>query len=405
LPARCPPVEVRLGDCLDILTTLPDASVDAVVTDPPYHLTAGKKGGTGLASLNLNSPAGRSRIGTGGFMGCAWDGGDIAFRPETWTAVARTMKPGAYLAAFASTRGYHRMACAVEDAGFIIHPMLGWLFATGFPKATRVQAKGWEGWRYGLQTLKPALEPILLAQVPFREKTGTVNVLAHGTGALNIDATRVPADWDNDPSKRGLGYGFNKAGDQTPAAFANSEARTTFDTTKGRWPPNLLHDGSPEVLAAFKRFGEKASGALSAKVQRGKFGGNGIYGSADGSGEGRDYSPSSGSAARFFPALGYGEDELRFHYSGKASRRERGGSTHPTMKPIALCAWLCRLVTPPSGTVLDPFAGSGTTGLAAMREGFRAILIEREAEYVGIIRARLAAECADVTLPLFAETA
>lgn len=211
---------LHTGDCRAILPTLDDNSVDAVVTDPPYELTANKRGGSGEASLNLNSPAGRSRITTG-FMGKAWDGTGIAYDVDMWREVLRVLKPGGYLLSFGGARTYHRMACAIEDAGFVIHPLMAWVFGSGFPKATSLSkafdreagaerevvgqtqhpdgrprnvverntggyldgqrlngvglpitapatdfAKQWDGWYYGRQSLKPALEPICMAQKP-----------------------------------------------------------------------------------------------------------------------------------------------------------------------------------------------------------------------------------------------
>lgn len=234
-------VRVEHGDMLQVLGAMCAAGerVHTIVTDPPYHLTAGKKGGTGAASLNENSPAGRARISTG-FMGKAWDGGDIAFRPGTWRLCWELLPPGGYLLAFSGTRTYHRMAVAIEEAGFEIRDMVAWLYGSGFPKSLNVSkaldkmagaereviaegepvkrmipgadqhkngweknngrvyvptetaaatdaARQWEGWG---TALKPALEPICLARKPL---VGTVsaNVQAHGTGALNIDGCRV----------------------------------------------------------------------------------------------------------------------------------------------------------------------------------------------------------------------
>ncbi|MER1077206.1 DNA methyltransferase [Pseudomonas aeruginosa] len=185
------PYTLHLGDCLLVLKTFPDNSFDSVVTDPPYGLTTNKKGGTGVASVNLDSPYGRSRIGTGngagGFMGMKWDS-DVP-PVEVWTECLRVLKPGGYLLAFAGTRTQHRMALRIEDAGFEIRDMIAWVYGSGFPKS-----KNLDGDRQGWGTaLKPALEPITVARKPL---VGTVaaNVLAHGTGALNIDGCRIPSE-------------------------------------------------------------------------------------------------------------------------------------------------------------------------------------------------------------------
>jgi len=304
--------DLRLGDCYDVLRTLPEASVDSIVTDPPYGLS---------------------------FMGKRWDY-DVPYI-DVWFQCLRVLKPGGHLLAFAGTRTQHRMAVRIEDAGFDIRDMIAWVYGNGFPKSLDVSkaidkaagaerevigksarhgggiigngssyeipptvpmltapatdaARQWQGWG---TALKPALEPITVARKPF---PGTVaaNVLEHGTGALNVDGCRV--------------------GDAS-----------------GRWPANLIHDGSEEPCALL------------------------------------------GDAARFF-------------YCAKASKADRGeGNNHPTVKPTDLMRYLCRLVTPPGGLVLDPFMGSGSTGKAAVLEGFRFLGIEREESYLAIAKARI----------------
>jgi site-specific DNA-methyltransferase (adenine-specific) len=314
-------IRVLHGDCLELLPSLSD--IDAVVCDPPYHLDSIVKrfGSKNAAPAQHGSDGLYGRISKG-FMGQRWDDGGIAFDTNMWRLVLNAMKPGAYLIAFSSTRTYHHMACAIEAAGFITHPMVGWLYGQGFPKATRLKAPGTDQLRYGLQALKPSLEPIYLGQKPM-DGTGTENWLKYGTGALDIGACRVPGE----------------------------------DVPEGRWPSNVLHDGSAAIEAAFATFSQRAD---------------------------------STTAARFFPALPFTPEELPFCYAAKASQAERHGSTHPAVKPLALMRWLCRLVTPPGGTVLDPFAGTGATGEAAWLEGFNAILIEREPDYQADITRRLA---------------
>jgi site-specific DNA-methyltransferase (adenine-specific) len=311
-------------------------------------------------------------------MGQKWDGGDIAFRPETWGAVLRVLKPGAYILAFSSSRTFGRMSVAIEDAGFIVHPFIAWIFGQGFPKAQKVDDPAWQGWHYGGQALKPAIEPIFMGQKPFSEKNGTANVLRHGTGALNIYGCRVPAVGGS-PSieRRRQGapascrpgkYGHTIVNRITPERYEQERPGEAL----GRWPANVIHDGSEEVLRAFP---EAPGQQRRVRGDEPSTPAKNVYGAF-----GR--SPSSlprgddGSAARFF-------------YTSKADKADRLQSRHPTVKPVDLIAYLCRLITSPGGTILDPFAGSGTAGMAAMREGFRAILVEKEAEYYRDILKRL----------------
>lgn len=380
---------ILVGDCLNLMRAMDANSVEAIVTDPPYHLTTGKNGGTGVASLNPNSPAGRSRIGTG-FMGMAWDGGDIAMRPETWAEALRVAKPGAYLCAFGGTRTYHRMACAIEDAGWELRDTLMWVYGSGFPKSHNGE--------WGGTALKPAWEPIVLARKPL---IGTVeaNWQAHGTGALNIDGCRV--ETSDGYAENAVTQGVNTA----RTSYAPAAARRTFEPAAlGRWPANLIHDGSEDVLAAFP----------------------------DAPGQQRDTGPEFERNAQVYgkfagvsahAARGDSDSAARFFYCAKADRADRNDgctgmaekpllwssgeanpgsfqaegtkrvaqNNHPTVKPTDLMRWLCRLVTPAGGLVLDPFAGSGSTGRGAILEGFRFIGCELSPEYAAIAEARIAA--------------
>lgn len=355
-------VVLHCGDCIDVLATMAENSVDAVVCDPPYHLTSiVKRFGSEGAAEATGGVYKRSRAG---FMGKQWDGGDIAFQPSTWAAVLRVLKPGGYLLAFASTRGFGRMSVAIEDAGFITHPLIAWVFGSGFPKATRIKAEGYDGFRYGGQALKPAIEPIYMGQKPFSESTGTANILRWGTGAVNIDACRVGDDGGT--AGAGAGAGAVVFSDGLNGSFGKPVPGL------GRWPANLIHDGSAEVLEAFPRSDigggpkdatQTAGSSWAIGAERSPVPGGAQYG-------------DSGSAARFF-------------YSSKADADDRLGSKHPTVKPIDLMQYLVRLVTPPGGTVLDCFAGTGSTGEAAFREGMRAVLIEREPEYQADIARRM----------------
>ncbi len=379
-------IELIEGDCREVLREFADNSIDSVVTDPPYALTTGKKGGSGPKSVNLESPYGRARITTG-FMGKAWDNGDTAFDPAFWADVLRVLKPGGHVLSFGGTRTYHRMACAIEDAGFEIRDQIGWLYGSGFPKSSNQDGE-WEGWG---TALKPAWEPIAVARKPLIG-TMAANLAAHGVGALNIDGCRVPGTPEPtrfDPSKHSHeGWRMNATGEQC-AANASS---------LGRWPANVTHDGSDEVLAAFPSApGQLAAESLTAPSAKT----SNVYGamrrqgepSQDDSNEGAvgfKMKPGarrldSGSAARFF-------------YCAKASKSDRGeGNVHPTVKPKPLMRYLTRLVTPPGGVVLDPFMGSGSTGCAAVLEGFSFIGIEMTPEYFDIADARIAAAEAEMT--------
>jgi len=386
-------ITLHSGNCLDVLATLEEESVDSVVTDPPYHLTSIVKrfGAENAAPAKpfksnlvrdpntLQPPRGRqsqSQYGrlSRGFMGKQWDGGEIAFEPETWTAVMRVLKPGGHLLAFGAPKNFGFMQYAIAQAGFEMRDVLAWVFGSGFPKSHNIGG----GWG---TALKPAYEPIIMARKPL---IGTVaaNVEKHGTGALNIDACRVEFAGTNDAAAA-VGFAASRArGTATQSNSIGKESRdgtNTYDpfALKGRWPANVIHDGSDEVVGAFPE-------PLASKPGSGGFQHSGRHGGFGDIGPNpsirppiRGHSDEGGSAARFF-------------YTAKADADDRIGSKHPTVKPIDLIQWLVRLVTPKGGTVLDPFAGTGTTGEAAWREGMNAILIEREEEYQADIRRRMA---------------
>lgn len=416
---RC---QVFQGDCMEVLNGFKDSSFDAVVTDPPYGLE---------------------------FMGRDWD----SFRPsgarirqpseragqpfqqwcEIWAGEClRVLKPGGHLVAFGGTRTYHRLASGIEDAGFEIRDSLHWIYGSGFPKSLDISkaidkaagaerevirtrddgwssgsgdgvlnmhgrdvtngsaaksravpitapatedAARWDGWG---TALKPAHEPIVLARKPL---TGTVaaNVLEYGTGALNIDGCRGS-------SGKGLGAGIQ-------------------NEPEGRWPPNVLLTHSADCadqctpgcpvagLDAQSGISKSTGGKGAAASQRTALCGE-VYGDYSHSTLGRNAGGlgDSGGASRFFPQLNWSaEYDLPFLYQAKASARERpkAGIAHPTVKPLALMRWLVRLVMPADGIVLDLFAGTGTTGEACLDEGFRCVLIEKEPEYISLIRKRL----------------
>ena len=377
-------VQVLHGDCRDELELLPDNSVDSIVTDPPYEL---------------------------GFMGKSWDSTGIAYDQRVWVQCLRVLKPGGHLLSFGGSRTYHRMACAIEDAGFQIRDQIMWVYGSGFPKSMAIdkqldkqlgverevvgrnpnsrenstkdntlfesgtvgktdyitkpsseEAKKWEGWG---TALKPAHEPIVLARKPL-EGTVAQNVLTHGVGGINIDGCRVETT-DN----------FDNVKDRTDMTGkltihhegGNLEALHKLKTL-GRFPANFIHDGSDEVLELFPD-----SKAGEPRDDRGT---GGIWSESMGVPCGPQYG-DKGSAARFF-------------YCAKANKKDRNegaANNHPTVKPTSLMRYLVRLITPPNGTVLDPFTGSGSTGKAAVLEGFNFIGIEQSAEYVQIAKARI----------------
>jgi DNA modification methylase len=352
------PVVIHHGDCRDVLRDLPPASVHAVVTDPPYEL---------------------------GFMGRAWDASGIACSVDLWREVLRVLKPGGYLLSFGAPRTAHRMACAVEDAGFEIRDTVTWHYASGFPKSLNLPG--------GLGTaLKPASEPITVARKPLA-RTVAQTVLAHGTGALNIDGCRVPTTEDlnggayaKDPAGRWDGEGSWR--------YSPGGAGEYLQPT-GRWPSNVVFshapecgpdDGDPCVEGCPVAELNIQSGVLrSGGGDRGTTSRDGLMGPDSDRGRRTRYARDAdeGGASRFFPT---------FRYQAKAPASERpkvDGVAHPTVKPLALMRWLVRLVTPQGGTILDPFAGSGTTIEAAMLEDRRVIGIEQDGSYLPLIEARV----------------
>jgi DNA modification methylase len=335
-------VTVHHGDCLALLPRLPDESMDAVVTDPPYGLD---------------------------FMGKHWDTGAVAFDVETWRQCLRVLKPGGHLLAFGGTRTFHRLAVAVEDSGFVIRDSIAWLYGSGFPKSLNLPG--------GLGTaLKPAFEPIVVARKSIR---GTVaaNVAEYGTGTLNVDGCRVGTEGEI----RRVNSNPGIRGGRFAAGRYESNTHETKHTTAGRWPTNVVID---EVTAD----GIDAESGITrdgVAVNRNR----GDVRPQTVKGVPRKVLPvdrgygGEGGASRFFPT---------FRYEAKAPTSERptaNGVAHPTVKPLDLMRWLVRLVTPPGGLVLDPFAGSGTTAEACIHEHMRCITIEREADYLPLIVARL----------------
>ncbi len=340
-PVQIGSATVLHGDCISLVPTL--GLVDAIVTDPPYHLVDMHARAT--RSFSGNADGSLARLAAG-FMGKAWDGGDIAFRPETWATIGAALKPGGYLLAFGGTRTHHRLWCAIEDAGFVIQETIMWVHGQGFPK--------------GRAQLKPAHEPICVAYKPGGKRT------------LQIDECRVPTEGEKVIGGAGGVSGFVRGGNKPYELGTGRKYQTA-----GRWPANVCHDGSDEVMEAFAAFPTHSAG----HARSGKFGA--VY-------DASSYHLGA-DGAREMGRFGDAGTAARFYYCAKASKADRAGSRHPTIKPIALMRWLVRLVTPPGGLVLDPFAGSGTTGAAALAEGRHAILIERETEYFNDIKRRLRA--------------
>lgn len=343
-------VRIEHGDCLAVIPALvaEGVTVDSIVTDPPYHLTATL---ARFGKININDDTATSRRlrkkadGAArlahGFMNQQWDGGDIAFRPETWATIATVLRPGGFLLAFGGPRTYHRLTCAIEDAGLVIQDCCLWLYGTGFPKRR--------------DAFKPAYEPIVLAYKP------------GGSRTMQIDECRVGTGID-----KGVWPVTDRA--KTMDILGKYKGHSSTNVSLGRWPANLCHDGSEEVLALFPQTGISSGGRI----------GN--------AGGGTVQNIPTGHFTKGDPGYGDSGSAARFFWSPKASKKERQGSRHPTVKPLALTEWLVRLVTPPGGTVLDPFAGTGVCGQAAMQSGRNAILIEREAKYVLDTHYRLAAE-------------
>lgn len=380
-------VDLINGDCIEEMQRLIDegVQVDSVVTDPPYHLTSIVKRYGKPDSAPAKDRDGLYQRQARGFMGKEWDGGDVAFRKETWELAYELLKPGGHLLAFSASRNYHRMAVAIEDAGFEIRDQLMWLYGSGFPKSHNIsksidkvagatrkvvgtkdtrseydgktrkskainkgwrqaenrddfidmskkditvpatpEAQEWEGWG---TALKPAHEPIVMARKPISEKSIVDNVSKHGTGGINIDGCRVENE---------------------------------------RYPANVMHDGLKEDWARFFYCPKTSKSERNQGLDDFETKMIGMSNGAQSKGEGYDKGQGIGL--------------------NKVIERK---NTHPTVKPVELMKYLCRLVTPKGGIVLDPFMGSGSTGMAAKDEGFDFIGIEREKEYFEICKSRI----------------
>ena len=412
------------GDCLNILNMMieDEVFVDSIVTDPPYEL---------------------------GFMGRSWDSTGIAFQKETWELCFKVLKPGGHLLAFSGSRTYHRMAVAIEDAGFEIRDQVMWLYGSGFPKSMNVgkaldkklgneresfgtklkkagdmrggnYVKGgdyksieieitkgnteWEGWG---TALKPAHEPLVLARKPLSEKSVVDNVLKHRTGGINIDECRVEGNDakypDTNPDFRDQGrqskenIGIDKLSfGQTENVKRKKVVRKSRDENgvwtndnsgmkaegseyadadpRGRFPSNVMHDGSGSIKELFEDKSKYFYCAKTSKAERN---------------QGLDNLPIKKASS--MPGRRNPDDmkdsKIDNDVTGRFVTQKK--NIHPTVKPIKLMKYLCRLITPKGGTILDPFMGSGSTGMAAKEENFEFVGIEKEEEYFNIASARI----------------
>ena len=459
------------GNCLEVLKMMieDEVFVDSIVTDPPYEL---------------------------GFMGRSWDSTGIAFQKETWELCFKVLKPGGHLLAFSGSRTYHRMAVAIEDAGFEIRDQVMWLYGSGFPKSMNIgkaldkklgneriktgekkthSNKGikqseqrtaigagafgqeveedvtvgtseWEGWG---TALKPAHEPLVLARKPLSEKSIVDNVLKHRTGGINIDDCRVEGNDanypDSNPVMNGGKYAQNENAKRKivvrktrtdDSVFNNGNSSFRAEGTlyadadpRGRFPSNVMHDGSDVVKDIFPKTGtkgnakypdtnpdfrdqgrqskenmgiDKLSFGQTENVKRKRANRNprtddSVFNKSTTGFKSETQEFADADPRGRFPANvmhdGLDESWAKYFYCPKTSKSERHNSaiknTHPTVKPVELMKYLCRLVTPKDGTVLDPFMGSGSTGMAAKDEGFDFIGIEKEREYYEIAEARI----------------
>ena len=359
--------DVIHGDCLDVMRGMPDASVDAVVTDPPY----------GLA-----------------FMGKEWDHGVPG--ADFWREALRIAKPGAALLAFGGTRTFHRLACAIEDSGWRIYDCLSWMYGQGFPKHRT--------------HLKPAWEPIVFAS-------------KKGARFVNVEGCRLSGGMNDTPeswAKKGAGGRGSALIGQISDGMREAYRNGSIPLPSGRWPANVVLD-EEAARAVDEMSGESAAKPGRTGTKGGNGGALGAFAGSTASAVGTWPADPGGGASRFFytakasradredglegaeqrrvklPGKSEGYNPATGEWSGSSDFQLRGNH-HPTVKPTDLMRWLCRLVTPPGGTVLDPFCGSGSTGVAANAEGFDFIGIEREAQYVEIARRRIAN-----VAPLFAE--
>lgn len=391
-------------DCRHGLAMLPDNSVDAILTDPPYEL---------------------------GFMRHAWDRSGIAYDVAMWREAWRVLKPGGHMLAFGGRRTYHRMTCAIEDAGFEVRDSIMWVYGSGFPKSLDISkaldklagadrqvvgqqyraatgrdegygfgesfditapatlaAQIWEGWG---TALKPAHEPICVARKPLALGTVAANILAHGVGGINIDGCRVPIDPVADASQlRTMSVSQHDGADGWGMNTTRAAGFARVLGMEGRWPSNVIHDGSAEVLALFPETSGAKGAVRGTEASPASAGQVGNYRERVASLPPRG---DAGTAARFFQQCQWTQEDLEralLFYCAKAGKREKGqGNTHPTVKPVALGRYRARLICQPGGTLQDTFAGSGSFGISAKLEGFGFMGFEKDPESANCANARI----------------
>jgi len=359
-------IKLMLGDNIESLKKLPDNSIDSIVSDPPYALTSIRKryGKEGSAPAQFGTDGAFQRASKG-FMGKEWDAEVPTV--EFWREVYRVLKPGGHVLSFGGTRTYHRMAVNIEDAGFEIRDQIMWLYGQGFPKSHNVskkieQAQQWKGWG---TALKPANEPICVARKPLSEKSVAANVLRWGTGGINIDGCRIGTETISSGKSKVV------AGGQLNRKNTRIDIEETF--SEGRFPANIILD-------------EEAGRVLDQQLNASRF----FYQAKVSKKERNMGLDEFDDKTSQLNSGGIGRKtsvEKRLDSNGENAPTTK--NSHPTVKPVNLMAYLCRLVTPPGGVILDPFMGSGSTGIAARLEGFKFCGMEMDPDYFKIAEARI----------------